>query len=59
MIFTKAEAYIFYLDVVNELGQFVPNAEKLNKIAESFLSKHGLDHNPAQRDYGKHTFFFL
>lgn len=43
MILTKAETYIFYLDVVNELGQFVPIAEKINKVAESFLSKHGLD----------------
>ena len=43
MIFTKAEAHFFYLDVVKELGQFVPNAEKLNKVAGSFLSKYGLD----------------
>ena len=43
MNFTKAEAYVFYLDVVKELGQFVPNAEKLNKVAGSFLSTYGLD----------------
>ena len=43
MNFTKAEAYVFFLDVVKELGQFVPNAEKLNKVAGSFLSTYGLD----------------
>ena len=43
MILTKAEAYIFYLDVVKELGQFAPIAEKIDKVAESFLSKHGLN----------------
>ena len=43
MIFTKAEAHFFYLDVVKELGQFFfPNAEKLNKVAGSFLSKYDM-----------------